>query len=145
MPVDPRSLMQGDYMALRFELADKIIKALPKDTDKEEWRNQNNVTASDGFIVVELDKDKIASFKGIYQKGNLLAESQIKMQYRIRNGKVKFATNAFFFQEGTAQVYEKAKYGQFRVGDDGGLLLAEMYDEQLTLLGANIGKSESND
>ena len=27
-PVDPRSLMQGDYMALRFELSDAIQKAI---------------------------------------------------------------------------------------------------------------------
>ena len=29
-PVDPRSLMQGDYMALRFELANQIREVLPK-------------------------------------------------------------------------------------------------------------------
>jgi uncharacterized membrane-anchored protein len=28
-PVDPRSLMQGDYMALRFQLANEVYSALP--------------------------------------------------------------------------------------------------------------------
>ena len=29
-PVDPRSLMQGDHMALRFSLANEVYKFLPK-------------------------------------------------------------------------------------------------------------------
>lgn len=134
-PVDPRSLMQGDYMALRFELADKIIKALPKDLENTGWRNRNRVTATDGHIVVTLDKQSIASFKSLYKEGLALADNEIKMQYRVRNGHVKFASNAFFFQEGTAKIYEKAKFGQFRVNKKGGLLLAAMFDEKLNRLG----------
>ncbi len=145
MPVDPRSLMQGDYMALRFELADSIIKALPKTTKTEGWRNRNNVNASDGFVVVTLDKDKVATFKSIYEDGMPLADNEITMQYRVRNQKVKFATNAFFFQEGTAKIYEKAKYGQFRVNEHGGLLLAAMYDEKLVLLDGNTQVSKAID
>jgi len=136
-PVDPRSLMQGDYMALRFEMADKIIKQLPKRADGEKWRRRNNIAATDGSIVVSLDKQKIASFKHLYKDGMTLASNEIKMQYRVRNGRVKFATNAFFFEEGTASVYEKAKYGQFRVNQKGELLLANMYTEKLELLGDN--------
>jgi len=30
-PVDPRSLMQGDYMALRFDAADQLSKNLPRE------------------------------------------------------------------------------------------------------------------
>ena len=37
-PVDPRSLMQGDYMALRFKLANAVYKALPKTNDTRRWR-----------------------------------------------------------------------------------------------------------
>ncbi|MFO7603571.1 MAG: GDYXXLXY domain-containing protein, partial [Gammaproteobacteria bacterium] len=29
-PVDPRSLMQGDYMALRFQLGQAVHNALPR-------------------------------------------------------------------------------------------------------------------
>ncbi len=145
MPVDPRSLMQGDYMALRFELADEIMKLLSKDTESKSWRLRNKVIASDGYIVVVLDKDNVALFKSIYKDGMQLAKNEIKMLYRVRNGKVKFATNAFFFQEGAAKVYEKAKYGQFRVNKNGEILLAAMYDEKLTLLEAKNGKSELND
>ena len=127
-PVDPRSLMQGDYMALRFELADDIKNARSS--------NDNSNNDVDGYVVVTLDKQNIATFKTRYTEGMKLAENETKMQYRIRGGRIKFATNAFFFQEGNAKVYEKAKYGQFRINKHGELLLAEMYDENLMLLKA---------
>ena len=140
-PVDPRSLMQGDYMRLRFELADKIIAALPKKPiGSANWRNRHNVDASDGYVVVTLDDKRVASFKGLYEKGMMLTNNEIKMQYRVRNGRVKFATNAFFFQEGTAKVYEAAKFGQFRVNNKGGLLLAAMFDKGLKKLETNTDK-----
>ena len=49
----------------------------------------------------------------------------------MRNGAVKVATNAFFFQEGHAQAYEAARYGEFRVNENGKLLLAAMFDGNL--------------
>ena len=33
VPVDPRSLMQGDYMALRFAIADAVSRELKKNGD----------------------------------------------------------------------------------------------------------------
>ncbi len=134
-PVDPRSLMQGDYMALRFEMADKIIEQLPKKLTDKKWSRQNNIAATSGSIVVSLNKQKVASYKSLYKEGMTLASNEMKMQYRVRNGRVKFATNAFFFEEGTASSYEKAKYGQFRVNQKGELLLTAMYGEKLNLLG----------
>ena len=53
-------------------------------------------------------------------------------KYRILGGKVKFASNAFFFEKGTANAYEKAKYGEFKMNDKHELLLVSMYDENLS-------------
>ena len=132
-PVDPRSLMQGDYMALRFEIADNVYTALPKNKNKHRrWRY--DVDASDGYIVVALDNKKRASYQRLYTEETKLAENELKIRYRVRNGHIKFATNAFFFQEGTAKVYEKAKYGQFRVDGNGELLLAALFDKDLNRL-----------
>jgi len=137
-PVDPRSLMQGDYMRLGFELADKIIAALPKKPMERSsnWRNRHNVDASDGYVIATLDNKRIASFKSLYKEGATLTNQEIKLQYRVRNGRVKFATNAFFFQEGTAKIYEAAKFGRFRVNNHGGLLLDAMFDKDLKKLEA---------
>lgn len=132
-PVDPRSLMQGDYMALRFSMADRIYSALPKTEKDKPWRRK--VDAADGQVVVSLNEKKVASFKRIHA-GEKLSAGELLLRYRIRNGVVKFATNGFFFEEGHAEYYEPARYGQFRVDEQGELLLVAMYDTGLNKLAA---------
>ena len=131
-PVDPRSLMQGDYMALRFRLANEVYKVLPKTEDRRRW--QQDVTASDGFVVASLDERNIATFKSLFND-QPLSGNEILLRYRVRNGAVKFATNAYFFQEGYGKYYQSAEYGQFRVDGKGELLLVAMYDRGLNILG----------
>jgi len=130
-PVDPRSLMQGDYMALRFDIANNIYDRLPKTEHYQGW--QHNADAKDGRVLVALDDKDVASFVSIFN-GQMLKENELILHYRVRNGAVKFATNAFFFEEGSAKIYEKAKYGEFRVNESGELLLVAMADEHVKLL-----------
>jgi len=130
-PVDPRSLMQGDYMALRFDIARKIYDKLPKKEKYRGWRD--NADAQDGRVLVSLNEKKVASFSSIFM-GQMFKENEILLHYRIRNGAVKFATNAFFFEEGSAKKYEKAKYGEFRVNGYGELLLVNLVDGNLTAI-----------
>ena len=139
-PVDPRSLMQGDYMALRFAVADEVYKALPKVHESRRWRH--DIAAGDGSVVVTLDQRNVATFSRL-DNDQKLSGSEKLLSYRIRNGTVKFATNAFFFQEGQAKSYEAARYGQFRVNDKGELLLTAMYDKDLNKLEQSI-KPASN-
>ena len=131
-PVDPRSLMQGDYMALRFKIANAVHQALPKADRYRGWRQA--VDASDGYVVVRLDARQVGSFKSL-DSNQPLSEDELRLRFRVRSGAVKFATNAFFFQESHAQYYTPAKYGQFRVDDRGELLLVAMYDKDLKRLG----------
>lgn len=133
-PVDPRSLMQGDYMALRFQLAQAVRKALPKRKPDQARPWRETVAASDGHVVVGLDAHNVASFRKLYD-GQSLAEDETLLYYRVRHGRVKFATNAFYFQEGLAEMYQPARYGRFRVADQGEVLLVDLHDEQLEPLG----------
>lgn len=126
-PVDPRALMQGDYMALRFALSSEVYKALPK------LPGGRKADAADGHAVVALDERKVGAFRRLADD-QPLTRNEILMRYRVRNGAVKFATNAFFFQEGQGQSYQPARFGQFRVDAGGELLLAAMYDEHLKKL-----------
>jgi uncharacterized membrane-anchored protein len=131
-PVDPRSLMQGDYMVLRFELADAIYEALSKVESSELWGADAESTHS--FVVVKLDQQSVASFVGLDTE-QVLQPDQLKLYYRVRDGKIKFATNAFFFAEGTAELYNAAEYGEFRVNAEGEVLLSAMLDKDLHKLG----------
>ena len=128
-PVDPRSLMQGDYMALRFAItrqARPLIKASPK---------------KDGHLILTVDERGVAKFSRL-DNGEKIPVGQVKMLYRQRNKEIKFATNAFFFQEGKASLYEAAKYGEFKVALNGDSILVAMRDANLQLLGDSIAATE---
>ena len=101
-PVDPRSIMQGDYMALRFRLTDAIassVKPLPAE-------------GTFGTVDVTLDGKRVANLAP--------GGGTLKLRYRVRNGAVWLGTNAFFFEEGTGDRYARARYGEFRVDRDSG-------------------------
>jgi uncharacterized membrane-anchored protein len=121
-PVDPRSLMQGDYMALRFKVADEAFGRTPQES------------ARDGRIVVRPDERGVASFVR-RDGGEPPAPGEILLRYRIRDRQVKFATNGFFFQEGHARYYTEARYGEFRVSPSGELLLTHLRGAELERLG----------
>ena len=87
-----------------------------------------------GQVIVQLDADKRASLVGL-DTGATLEQGQLRLQFRLRNNQIKFATNAFFFQEGTGSVYQQAKYGLFRVNPEGQLLLTHLVDAELQTLG----------
>jgi len=124
-PVDPRSLMQGDYMRLRFELEQKIAPQLAQD------KTQN----ADGYVLVTINPQGIGEFAQLQSElPSLSNPQQVAMRYRVREGQIKFATNAFFFEEGKGDNYANARYGEFRVADDGELLLHDLRGENLAVL-----------
>ncbi len=94
----------------------------------------SELDATDGHLVIRLDQQRIATFQRLY-RGAVLSENEVRLRYRVRNGDVKLATNAFFFQEGHAKYYEPARFGQFRVDKEGELLLVDMFDKDLNRLG----------
>jgi len=130
-PVDPRSLMQGDYMALRFAVTADARKALK---EPDESASEGSGKAGDGYIILSLDEKGIGRFSRIDDR-TALKSNEVKMLYRKRGNKIKFATNAFFFQEGKAKFYESAKYGEFKVGENGESILVAMRDEALEKIG----------
>jgi len=131
-PVDPRSLMQGDYMALRFRIADDARPSMQR-SDSPGARGifgRRDLATADGRIVAAVDQRSIASHRRL-DDSRPLAADELLLRYRVREGAVKFATNAFFFQEGTGVRYERARYGEFRVAPDGELLLTGLRGKDL--------------
>ncbi|WP_418648438.1 GDYXXLXY domain-containing protein [Thauera butanivorans] len=124
-PVDPRSLMQGDYMALRFA----IDRGLAGQRDGKEARDAPPAT----YALLALDADGRARLAGVADA--LPAGDTVAMRIHWRDGGPTVGPNAFFFQEGTAETYEAARWGEFRVAPDGSALLTHLRDEALTRLG----------
>jgi uncharacterized membrane-anchored protein len=121
-PVDPRSLIQGDYMRLEYRIARDI-------SGHNEWPR-------DGQIVVTTGEDNVAMFVRRYEPDTPLAAGEHLLLYRRRDHRIKIGTDAFFFQEGHAMRYQRAKYGELRVDASGESLLIGLRDEQRRPLGA---------
>ena len=121
-PVDPRSLMQGDYMALRFKVADDAFDGVSRER------------LSDGRLVLALNERNVGRFVR-FDTGAPLGAQEVVIQYRMRDRTPKFGTNAFFFQEGTGDRYQRARYGEFRVSASGEAILTALRGENLDVLG----------
>lgn len=110
-PVDPRSIMQGDYMRLRYEAAGVSQKMVDKPKQKT------------GFLVMDVDEKKVATFKNFLSGNEAISDDQILFKYQSNRYRVWLQPNSFLFQEGLRTTYAAAKYGIFRVSGDEHLLV----------------------
>ena len=135
-PIDPRGFMQGDYMTLSYALERDVFAALNRDPG-------SYPTNEDGYVIVALDNNKVAQFMRLaanQPKG--LATNEMAIHYRIRNGAMQLATNAFFFQEGHGEAFEAAEYGLFRVNDKGEPLLTNLVDKDFKVISPKQAHAE---
>lgn len=109
VPLDPRSLLQGDYMSLRYRVATQA--------------SLKNEGSEDGFIIAKIDSNQVGTFSRVASAHDSVRPGEVKIKFRRRGSTVKIATDAFFFQNGKASQYSGAKYGIVKVGDEGDALL----------------------
>lgn len=115
-PLDPRSLMQGDYMALRYKISENIdFNSMPKR----------------GYCIIVLDQNNRAE-KVRFQKDLMpLNKGEHLIEYTSSNGwNINIGAESFFFQEGQARKYEKAKYGGVKIDKVGNSLLVGLFDDK---------------
>lgn len=127
-PVDPRSLMQGDYMALSYA----ITRPLQLELDQQH-QLCNSVPSTpclpfSGKIIVDLDTQRQVT-QARFDQGHPLKANQLRVKYHMNSGSLTVGTNAYFFQEGHGERFVHARYGAFRVSKDGTALLTAMLDE----------------
>lgn len=123
-PIDPRSLMQGDYMALRYALAGTVSSAA------------REAGISDGQVVVTLGEDGEAEYARI-DKGQGLQPGEYYLRFRKRGESVRLASDAFFFEERTGGDFDGARFGEVRVNESGDAVLTGLLDSN----GARLGPS----
>lgn len=121
-PVDPRSLIQGDYMVLDY--------AISRDLGFHDTNRPR-----DGDLVLTLDANGVGQFVRIHAPGTPLGPGEFLLRYRVRDGRVRLGAEAFFFQEGHAPRYQHAKYGELRVDSSGSSLLVGLRDARREVLG----------
>ncbi|WP_460872919.1 GDYXXLXY domain-containing protein [Paralcaligenes ginsengisoli] len=120
-PVDPRSLIQGDYMALNFALVRPLRRMLASSKEYASLRH--------GYMILQPDA------QGVYQLQSIQfqprADQGVALEFRLRGPDVRIVTNGYFFPEGQARRFEAAKYGEFRVARDGTGLLTRLLDADM--------------
>lgn len=130
-PVDPRSLLQGDYMELAYELNNQTSS----------WLEQHPVTAKrvragqQAWYVLEPDANGVGQINTITtslsQAHDLVQQDQNKLvlAFKWRNSAPDFGARAWFFPEGQGQQYAGAKYGVLKVDANGTALLADLLNQ----------------
>lgn len=111
-PVDPRSLMQGDYMRLEFRLPPAV---------------QSHPAGRRPRVVATRDARGVATLLRLHD-GTPLAAGELLIELTPKSGRWILVTDAWYFEEGQAARWEKAKYGEFRVRADGQALLVGLRD-----------------
>ena len=120
-PVDPRSLMQGDYMRLNFQLGD-FSSSL-----------DGLLSAGRPRVVARRDAKGIATVLRL-DDGTPLARNEIHIELTPKNGRWTLVSDAWFFKEGEAERWAGARYGEFRVDKSGKALLVGLRGADLEVL-----------
>ncbi|WP_421342869.1 GDYXXLXY domain-containing protein [Aeromonas veronii] len=123
-PVDPRSLMQGDYMRLNYEIAREL-------TSRDARANQDKGSDT---LVIRLDAHQVATLVADGKPDRLASDERL-LQVHQSERQWQIGPDAYFFEEGSGQQYEAARYGEFRLQADGKTLLVGLRDEAYQPIG----------
>lgn len=123
-PRDPRSLMQGDYMALRFDLGAEATRQLHETVGP--WSLQSQI-----LVVARLDARGVATVLHVAQEGERPAAGEVLLPLKRLKGGWTLVTDAFFFPEGRGTPLNAARFGEFRVLPGGRALLVGLADAAL--------------
>ncbi len=142
-PVDPLSLLQGQYMRVRFAV------------EREQLPLPDEVNIEGKRAVLKLDERGIATFVGVEENNDLgpdeilfMGELRKMEDWEMRRQpdadpdkvfsghyvKIEIPQRTFLFKENTENRYESARYGVFRVGEGGDHMLMDLADENLQKL-----------
>jgi len=119
-PLDPRSLMQGDYMRLSFGpsgLDDMPLLQVPGSARPK--------------VVARIDARGVATVQRGQQPDRVLASDELLIELTPKDGRWILVTDAWFFREGDGERWALARFGEFRVLPDGRALLVGMADADL--------------
>ena len=136
-PADPRSIMQGDYMRLRYAIeGDATLWIMEQHSDRKQDLKSNDAvdsnadvinkpqvksnvykfTKNSGCSVVILpNQNKVAKFIRIYN-GEKLGTGERLLSCNQGGRGISIIPESFMFQEGDGHAYQNAKYGVFKFG-----------------------------
>ena len=149
-PVDPRSLMQGDYMVLNYAILSEIQQSQFLSESNESLETSESIDAGEAnetigidesspsgkkaYILVHLDQNHVATF--CEEQSEIPTDFKhctpnVYLPIRYKGGWLpKLPSQDYFFAEGKGEYYAQAEYAEYRF-KDGILLLARLLDKDL--------------
>ncbi|MCP3692047.1 MAG: GDYXXLXY domain-containing protein [Planctomycetaceae bacterium] len=151
-PVDPISLVQGQYMRLRFaiEREDAELRA----ADQELFAQDPNARV---LAVLKLDSNRVGTVSRLipgnpadsiiqelkdeygpagYALLTVEVDGNLSSNDPSRKVSIKLQQNSFLFEENTPERYNNARYGIFRVTSHGEYVLVDLAGERFEAMTA---------
>ena len=119
-PVDPRSLMQGDYMTLAWRMPEAVRRQLDEVATTQRPR-----------VAAQRDARQILGITRLLNPGEAAAAGEELIELSPKDGRWVIVTDAWFFREGEAARWQPARYGEFRLMPDGRALLVGLRGAEL--------------
>lgn len=116
-PRDPRSLLQGDYMALNPALNGML--------------EQHYRTTGDLRALLVTDKDKVVTDVQPWDGSAPATSNQHGVQLQSEHDTVVFGSDSWYFTEGDAHRWAAARYGEYRIDRNGRAWLVGLRGENL--------------
>lgn len=115
VPVDPHSLIQGDYMVLNYDIAESARMEI------------GNIRK--GYIRIKINDLKIAEFIRIDEEYLPPSNNEISIQFQKNGSNIDIGVNSYLFQEGTGNKFQKAQYAEVIELKNGKLRLKNLLDK----------------
>ncbi len=113
-PLDPRSLLQGDYMILNYDWS-------AFDNSEQNFKR--------GCLVFKTTNESVLEAIRLSESIDDLKQGERCLKYYRSDYQIKIGAESYFFQEGNGKTFEAAKFAGLRVGENGDKLLVALYDE----------------
>ncbi|MDP4096305.1 GDYXXLXY domain-containing protein [Paenibacillus sp. P96] len=121
-PVDPRSLLQGDYVVLNYAISTPPQSAGPQD---------NPGSRSKVKVVLTPDGNGLHRLARFYTEGEPLADGETVINGQLNgHGSIYYGIESYFVPEGTGlEVERSARYAYVRISRQGDALLERLANE----------------
>ncbi|MFZ4399323.1 MAG: GDYXXLXY domain-containing protein [Bacteroidales bacterium] len=129
-PVDPRSLIQGDYMQLHYAISDSIFNFNRNINILEKNFIPERSILKHGYIVIQLDTNGIACKLRIQKDKSPIKEQEYLIKFTIGKRNINIGAESYFFEEGQSEKFEKSKYGGLKIDNEGNSILIGLFDEK---------------
>ncbi|WP_082595426.1 GDYXXLXY domain-containing protein [Paenibacillus sp. Soil750] len=122
-PLDPRSLIQGDYVRLRYTISEPPIYQ-----DNVEERTSNGKIA---VVLGPSGASTVYEFRREYKDGDQLAPDEVRLNGEREGYEgIKYGIENFFIPEGTGRTYEQnAKFAEVKVSANGDAILVRLTEK----------------